>query len=210
MIEHSAVGGEPRCCLQDSPAAAFGPVGVVAGDFVLPARGGPGDISSNTGGAPRATSVDSPSRSADTPDRKRSSADDNPSGVGSGMRGGYKPVAEDDSGSVRRPADSSGNGECSSSSSGREWKGFILSRSASKPERASPTNTPLPMVLQAFPSVVNGSTSSMHRSVSVQRGVTIMWRNAAHKIDEIFRIELEIGNCWAAQIYVTIHPALQS
>lgn len=109
--------------MQDSPAAAFGPVGVVAGDFVPHARGGPDDISANTAGAPHATSVDSPSRSADTPDQKRSSADDNPSGVCSGMRGGYKPVAEDDSGSVRRPADSSGNGECSSSSSGREWKG---------------------------------------------------------------------------------------
>ncbi len=98
MIEHSAVGREPRCCLQDSPAAAFGPASAVADDFVPPAEGGPGDISSSSPGAPRATFADSPSRPADTPDRKRSSADDNRSGVGSGMRAGCKPVVEDGSG----------------------------------------------------------------------------------------------------------------
>ena len=170
MVEHSTVGEEPRCCLQDSPAAAFGPVGVVAGDFVPPARGCPDDIFANTGGVPHATSVDSPSRSADTPDQKRSSADDNPSGVGSGMRGGYKPVAEDDNGSVRRAADSSGNGECSSSSSGREWKGFILSRNANKPESASRTNTPLPMVLQPFTSVFNASRLLASVCIAKARG----------------------------------------
>ena len=70
MNEHSAVGREPRCCLQDSPAAAFGLASAVSSDFVLPAEGGPDDIFSNTLGSPRATSADSPSRPADTPDRK--------------------------------------------------------------------------------------------------------------------------------------------
>lgn len=96
MVEHSLVGKEPRCCLQDSPAAAFGPASAVADDCVPPAAGGPDDISSNTLGSPRATSADYPSRPADTPDRKRSSADDNRSGVGSGMRAGCRPVVEDD------------------------------------------------------------------------------------------------------------------
>jgi len=96
VVEPSVVGKEPRCCLQDSSAAAFGPASAVADDCVPPAEGGPDDISSNTLGSPRATSADSPSRPADTPDRKRSSADDNRSGVGSGMRAGCRSVVEDD------------------------------------------------------------------------------------------------------------------
>ena len=130
MVEHWPLGTEPRCCLQDSPAAAFGPGSAVAGDFVPPAEGGPDDISSNSPGSPRATSADSPSKPAGTPDRKRSSADDNRSGVGSDMRPGCKPVVEDGSGSAEKLAGSSGNGEASSSDSGGEWKGYILSGSA--------------------------------------------------------------------------------
>ena len=82
--------------MQDSPAAVFGPASAVFDGFVPPALGGPGDISSSRPDASCAISADSPSRPADTPDRKRSSADDNLSGVGSGIRGGCKPVAEDD------------------------------------------------------------------------------------------------------------------
>ena len=126
MIKHEALGREPRCCLQDSPAAAFGPASTVVGDFVPPAQGGPGDISSNSLGAPGATSADSPSRPADTPDRKRSSVDGNQSDVGSGTRAGCKSVVADDNGWAEKLADSSGNGDPSSGDSRREWKGFIL------------------------------------------------------------------------------------
>jgi hypothetical protein len=98
VIENLPLGGEPRCCLQDSVAAAFGPASVVADDFVPPAQGGPGDIFSNSPGAPRATSEDCPNRPADTPDRRRSFADDNRSGVGSGMRAGCKRAVQDDNG----------------------------------------------------------------------------------------------------------------
>ena len=111
MIQHQAFGREPRCCLQDLPAAAFGRASAVSGDFVPPAQGGPDDISSNSPGERRATSADFPSRSADTPDRKQSSASDNRSGVGSGMRAGCKPPAEDDNGWAERPAGSKGNGD---------------------------------------------------------------------------------------------------
>ena len=82
--------------MQDSPAAAFGPVSAVADDSIPPAEGGSDGISSNSLGSPRATFADSPSRPADTPDRKPSSADDNRTGVGSGMRAGCKSVVEDD------------------------------------------------------------------------------------------------------------------
>ena len=92
-----APGATPKgCCLQDSPAAAFGPASAVFDGFVPPALDGPGDISSSRPGASCAISADSPSRLADTPDRKRPSADDNLSGVGSGIRGGCIPAAEDD------------------------------------------------------------------------------------------------------------------
>jgi hypothetical protein len=102
----------------------------VFGDGIAAIRAGfESDISSNNPGSPRATSADSPSKPAGTPDRKRSSADDNRSGVGSGMRPGCKPVVEDGSGSAEKLADSSGNGEASSSDSGGEWKGYILSGS---------------------------------------------------------------------------------
>lgn len=111
MIQHQAFGREPRCCLQDLTAAVFGCASAVSGDFVPPAGGGPGDISSNSPGASCATSADCPSRLADTPDRKRSSADDNRNGVGSGMQAGCKPVVEDDNGWAERPAGSKGNGD---------------------------------------------------------------------------------------------------
>ena len=96
MVEHPAFGWEPRCCWQDSPAAAFGPVSAVASDFSQPGEDGPGDISSNRPGAPHATSADIPSRPADIPDQKRLLADDNQNGVGSGMRVGCRPVVADD------------------------------------------------------------------------------------------------------------------
>src|SRR5258706_3057492 len=137
-IENSALGREPSCCLQDSPASAFGLAGVVVGDFVPPAEGGPGDISSNRPGASRATSADSPSRPADTPDRKRSSVDDNRCGVGAGMQAGCKPAVADDKEQAGKLADSRCSGDPSSGGSREEWKGFILSGSATKPERASP------------------------------------------------------------------------
>ena len=121
-IENSMLGREPSCCLQDSPAAVFRPASAVSGDFAPPARGGPGDISSNSPGSPRATSADSPSKPAGTPDRKRSSADDNRSGVGSGRQAGCKPVVADDRGQAERLADSNGNGDPSSGGSRREWK----------------------------------------------------------------------------------------
>ena len=122
-IENSAVGREPSCCLQDSPAAVFRPVSAVFVDLVPPVQGGPGDISSNTPSASRATSGDCPGRPADTPDRKRSSADDNRAGVGFGMRGRRKLVVEDDNGQAERLADSSGNGDPSFGGSTGKWKG---------------------------------------------------------------------------------------
>ena len=118
MVEHQALGREPRCCLQDSPTAAFGPASAVVGDFDPPVQGGPGDISSNSSGASGATSADSPSRPADTPDRKRSSADDNQSDVGSGTWAGCKPVVADDNGWAEKLADSNGNGDPSLGGSG--------------------------------------------------------------------------------------------
>jgi len=127
--------------LQDSPAAVFGPASAVFDGFVPPALGGPGDISSSRPDASCAISADSPSRPADTPDRKRSSADDNRGGVGAGMQAVCKPVVEDDKGQAERLADSNGNGAPSSGGSREEWKGFILSGSAIKPERVSPKNS---------------------------------------------------------------------
>ena len=85
--------------MQDSPVGAFRPAGVVFGDFVPPALDDPGDISSNSPGAPRATSEDSPS----------------------------KPVVEGDKGQAETLADSKDSGDSSSGVSGREWKMFILS-----------------------------------------------------------------------------------
>jgi len=69
-------------------------------------------------GSPCATSADSPSTPAGTPDRKRSFADDNRGGVGSGMRGYRKPVVEDDKGQAERLADRTGNDDPSSGGSG--------------------------------------------------------------------------------------------
>ena len=106
--------------MQDSPAAVFGPASAVSDDFVLLARGGPGDISSNSQGASCATSADSPSRPADTPNRKRSSADDNCCGVGSGRQADCKPVVADGKEKAEKLADSSGNGGPSSGDSRRK------------------------------------------------------------------------------------------
>ena len=123
--------------MQDSPAA-FGPASAVVGDFVPPAQGGPGDISSNSPGASRATSADSPSRSVDTPDRKRSSADDNRSGVGSGMRAGCKPVVADDNGWAEKIADSSGNDDSSSAAPKEDGRHSFSLGAPLKPGRESP------------------------------------------------------------------------
>jgi hypothetical protein len=136
-IEKSALGSQPSCCLQDSSASVLGPASAVAGDFVPPAEGGPGDTSSNSPGSPCATSADSPGRPADTPDRRRSSADDNRLGVASGTRACCKPVVGDDKGLAERLVDSNGNGGRSSGGSGGEWRGFILSGSAITRECAS-------------------------------------------------------------------------
>jgi len=113
--------------LQDSPAAAFRPVSVVFGDFVPPAQDDPGDISSNSPGAPRATSEDSPSKPVDKPDRKQSSADDNRGDVVSGNWPDCKLVVEGDKGQAKTLADSKDSGDTSSGVSGREWKVFIPS-----------------------------------------------------------------------------------
>src|SRR5437870_10255712 len=95
-IEKSALAGQPSCCLQDSPAAVLGLANAVADDFVPPAQGAPGDISSNSPGSTCATSADSRGRPADRPDQRRSSADDNRCGVGAGMQPYCKPVVEGD------------------------------------------------------------------------------------------------------------------
>src|SRR5205807_2505416 len=79
-IENSVPCRQPSCCLQDSPAAVSGPASSVSGDFILLARGGPGDISTNSQGSPCAISVDCASRPPGTPDQRRSSAGDNRSG----------------------------------------------------------------------------------------------------------------------------------
>jgi hypothetical protein len=113
--------------LQDSPVGAFRPVGAVFGDFVPPALDDPGDISSNSPGAPRAISEDSPSKPVDKPDRKQSSADDNRRDVVSGNWSDRKPVVEGDKGQAETLADSKDSGDPSSGASGREWKMFILS-----------------------------------------------------------------------------------
>ena len=124
--------------MQDSPAAAFCHVSAAVGDFVPPVPGASGDISSNSPGASRATSADCPGRPADTPDRRRSSVDDNRDGVGAGMQAVCKPVVEDDRGQVEKLADSRGSGDPSSGDSAGEWKVFILPRSATKPETRQP------------------------------------------------------------------------
>ena len=77
---------EPSCCLQDSPAGVFGLASAVAGDFVPPVQGDPGDISSSSSGARGATSADFLNRLVDKPDQKRVFADDNHAGVVAGMR----------------------------------------------------------------------------------------------------------------------------
>ena len=71
--------------MQDSPAVVFGLASAVAGDFVPPVQGGPGDISSSSSGAPGATSADFLSRLVDKVDQKRFFADDNHAGVVAGM-----------------------------------------------------------------------------------------------------------------------------
>ena len=177
MIEKRALGREPSCCLQDSRTAAFGPARAVADDFVPPAQGGPGDISSNSRGSPCATSADSPSRPADTPNRKQSSADDNRSGVAFGTQPGCKLVVVDDKGAAERLADSSGNDDPPSGDSRREWKGFILSGSTLRPGRTSKKIStvgkllssslphPTPMARRLF-SAFNGDSMTL-RSIGI-------------------------------------------
>jgi hypothetical protein len=117
MIESTALGQKPRCCLQDLQAGVFRPANAVAGDFVPPALGAPGDNSSSSQGAPRAICADSPSSSVDKPDRRRFSADDNQSGVGFGMRLGCKLFVADDNGWAETLGHSTGNGDPSSGNS---------------------------------------------------------------------------------------------
>ena len=76
-----------------------------------------------------------PSRPADRPDRKRSSADDNRGDVDSDIRDDCKPVVADDKARAERLADSTGNGDPSLGGSGEEWEGFILSESAIQASR---------------------------------------------------------------------------
>jgi len=123
--------------LQDSPVGAFRPVGAVFGDFVPPALDDPGDISSNSPGAPRAISEDSPSKPVDKPDRKQSSADDNRGDVVSGNGLYRKLVVEADKGQAETLADSKDSGDSSSGVSGREWKMFILSGGVAVAEKTS-------------------------------------------------------------------------
>lgn len=152
-IEKAALGTRPSCCLQDSPAAVLGLASAVVGDFVPPAQGDRCDIFSNSLGSTCATSADSPGRPADIPDPRRSSAGDNRYGVAAGILARCKPAVEDDKAQVERFSDSSGNGGRSSRDSGREWKMFILPRSAIKHDLGlrrpcsgkKPTNTPAVM-----------------------------------------------------------------
>src|SRR5437667_12897000 len=112
--------------LEGSPICSFCSGSAVTNNFVLPARGGHGDISSNSQGSPCATSVDSPSRPADKPDRRRSSAGDNRSGVGSGRQADCTPVVADGKEKAEKLAASSGKSGPSSGGSRRGWKGLIL------------------------------------------------------------------------------------
>jgi hypothetical protein len=113
--------------LQDSPAGAFHLAGVVFGDFAPPAQDDPGDIASNSPGAPRATSEDSLRKPADKSDRKQSSDDDSRGDVVSGNRPDCKLVVEDDKGQAKTLAHSKDSDDPSSSVSGRERKVFIPS-----------------------------------------------------------------------------------
>jgi hypothetical protein len=123
--------------LQDSPSGAFGHGVAAAGDCVRPAQGGPGDIASSGRGAPAATSVNSPARLAGTPDRKRFSGADNRGGVAAGRGTDCTRLVANDSGQAEKLADSTGNGDHSSSGSGSECDGAILSGTTL--ELASPT-----------------------------------------------------------------------
>ena len=113
--------------MQDSPAGAFRPAGVVFGDFVPPAQDDSGDISSNSLRAPRATSEDSLRKPGGKPDRKQSSADDSRGDVVSGSWPDCTLVVEGDKGQAETLADSKDSGDPSSGVSGREWKVFIPS-----------------------------------------------------------------------------------
>src|SRR5256884_8318895 len=68
--------------------------------------------------------------------RRRSSAGDNRSGVGSGRQADCTPVVADGKEKAEKLAASSGKSGPSSGGSRREWKGFILSGSALKPGRS--------------------------------------------------------------------------
>ena len=76
---------------------------------------------------PRATSEDSPSKPVDKPDRKLSSADDSRGDVVSGNSPDCKLVVEGDKVQAKTLADNKDSTDPSSSVSGREWTGFILS-----------------------------------------------------------------------------------
>jgi hypothetical protein len=108
--------------LQDSPTGVFRPASVVFGDFAPPALDDPGDISSNSPGAPRATSEDSPNKPVDKPDRKLSSGDDNRGAVVSGNRPDCKLAVDGDTGQGKTIAGNKDSTDLSSfiSASGAE------------------------------------------------------------------------------------------
>ena len=113
--------------MQDSPTGVFRPAGVVFGDFAPPALDDPGDISSNSPGAPRATSEDFPNKPVDKPDRKLSSADDSRGDVVSGIRPDCKRVVEGDKGQGKTLDDNKDSTDLSSGLSGRRWTVFVPS-----------------------------------------------------------------------------------
>jgi hypothetical protein len=112
--------------LQDSPAAVFGRVAAVAGDFVPPAEGGSDDIASSNPDAPGATSSDFLGKPVDKRDRKRFFADDNHGGVGIGRRAGCKRFVQGDMQRAEIPADSTDSGDLSSGRFRRKRKTVSL------------------------------------------------------------------------------------
>jgi hypothetical protein len=107
--------------LQDSLVGVFRLAGVVFGDFVPSVLDALGDISSNSPGAPRATSEDSPSKPVDKPDRKLSSADDSPGDVVVGNWPDRKLIVQGEKGQGKTLADNTDSADFSSGLSAREW-----------------------------------------------------------------------------------------
>ena len=115
--------------MQDSLAGVFRLAGVVFDDFVPLVLDDPGDISSNSPGAPRATSAASPSKPLDKPDRKLFSVDDSLGDVVAGKRLDCKLVVEGEKGQGKTLADNKDSTDLSSGVSGRESTVFVPSGS---------------------------------------------------------------------------------